>query len=82
MPNTQHLLPGFASWVAELAALTEKFHMKSLVTTRIPERLSLIEREAIARIREDHSAPQQPDGTNELPFELTRTRQGCRLRNQ
>jgi AraC-like DNA-binding protein len=51
--NAQHSrsLPSLASWVAEIPTLAEKLPKESLVTTRIPERLSPAEKEAIAMIR-------------------------------
>jgi transcriptional regulator GlxA family with amidase domain len=48
--HSTHSLPSHASWVAEIPALAEKLPKESLMTTRIPERLSPVEKEAIAMI--------------------------------
>jgi len=49
--HPSHSLPNLASWVAEIPAPAEKLPKESLLTTRIPERLSPVEKEAIALIR-------------------------------
>jgi transcriptional regulator GlxA family with amidase domain len=47
--------------VAEIPALAQKLPRESHVTTRIPERLSPTEKEAIARIRELRASPDTAD---------------------